>query len=60
MLRLAGEIRIKPCPECGGKGKVPCPSTVAVRTLGPGGVAALQPSTGHPIPCPQCEGKKVV
>lgn len=59
-LRLAGDIELKPCPQCKGRGVVPCPQTVAVRTLGFNAVPALQPSTGHPIPCPRCMGKKVV
>lgn len=59
-LRLAGQIELKPCPSCAGKGSIPCPMTVAVRTLGFNAVPALQPSTGHPIPCPHCQGKKLV
>ncbi|MBL4699447.1 MAG: hypothetical protein JKX70_11505 [Phycisphaerales bacterium] len=59
-LKLAGEIEIKTCPECMGLGSISCPQTVAVRTLGLNAVPALQPSTGHPIPCPTCMGKKVV
>lgn len=59
-LRLAGEMELKLCPSCAGRGSVPCPQTVAVRTLGLNAVPALQPSTGHPVPCPQCQGKKVV
>ena len=59
-LKLVGDIEIKICPECRGRGHVPCPMTVAVRTLGFNAVPSLQPSTGHPIPCPSCQGKKVV
>lgn len=59
-LRLVGDIELKPCPQCMGRGFVPCPMTVAVRTLGFNAVPSLQPSTGHPIPCPCCMGKKVV
>ncbi|MEX0876097.1 MAG: hypothetical protein WD114_01445 [Phycisphaerales bacterium] len=59
-LRLAGEIELKPCTACAGRGHIACPQTVAVRTLGFNAVPALQPSTGHPIPCPSCRGKKVV
>ena len=59
-LKLAGEIEIKVCPQCMGIGRVACPQTVAVRTLGFNAVPALQPSTGHPIPCPTCMGKKIV
>lgn len=59
-LRLVGDIELKPCPQCMGRGFVPCPMTVAVRTLGFNAVPSLQPSTGHPIPCPCCNGKKVV
>jgi len=60
MLKLATESNLMTCPECDGKGHVPCPATTAVRTMGLNGVPALQPSTGHPIPCPECNGKKVV
>ncbi len=59
-LQLVGELELKQCPYCTGRGFVPCQQTVAVRTLGFNGVAALQPSTGHPIPCPCCNGKKLV
>lgn len=59
-LRLVGDIEIKTCPQCQGIGHVPCPMTVAVRTLGFNAVPSLQPSTGHPIPCPSCNGKKIV
>jgi hypothetical protein len=51
------------CGECKGKGWVPCPKTIAVRT-GVNGFnargAVMLPSDGHPIPCPVCKGKKVV
>ncbi|MGV6814828.1 MAG: hypothetical protein ACWA5W_07465 [Phycisphaerales bacterium] len=57
-LRLVGEVELKICPECHGLGRVACPQTVAVRTIGFNGVPTLQPSTGHPIPCPSCMGKK--
>ena len=59
-LVFVGEIELKSCPECGGLGRIACPQTVAVRTIGFNGVATLQPSTGHPIPCPRCRGKKSV
>jgi DnaJ-class molecular chaperone len=63
-LKLVGtddhQVEIKSCFRCQGLGHVPCPQTVAVRTLGFNAVPALQPSTGHPIPCPTCHGKKVV
>lgn len=59
-LRLVGDVELKLCPTCFGQGHVPCPQTVAVRTLGFNAVPALQPSTGHPIPCPKCNGKKIV
>ena len=59
-LQFVGEIELKPCTHCMGKGHVPCAQTVAVRTIGLNGVAALQPSTGHPIPCPCCNGKKMI
>lgn len=59
-LKLVGEIEFKLCLHCMGKGHIPCQQTVAVRTLGFNGVAALQPSTGHPIPCPCCNGKKII
>ena len=60
MLKLVGEMELKPCPQCDGEGRIACPQTVAVRTIGFNGVATLQPSTGHPIPCPCCEGRKQV
>lgn len=64
MLRLAGgEFEWEPCGRCDGRGWVPCPPTTCVRTgvqgsnnRGP----ILTPSTGKPIPCPECDGKKVV
>ena len=59
-LKLVGDVELKTCPECDGIGSIPCPQTVAVRTLGLNAVPALQPSTGHPIPCPKCAGKKSV
>ncbi|MBO6514316.1 MAG: hypothetical protein JJ974_10165 [Phycisphaerales bacterium] len=59
-LKLVGEIEFRCCPECDGEGSIPCPATVAVRTMGLNAVPALQPSTGHPIPCPTCQGKKRV
>ena len=59
-LRLVGDIELKLCMTCLGQGHVPCPQTVAVRTLGFNAVPSLQPSTGHPIPCPNCNGKKIV
>lgn len=59
-LRLVGDIELKLCTECNGRGHVPCQQTVAVRTMGLNGVPSLQPSTGHPIPCPSCNGKKII
>ena len=59
-LRLVGDVELKMCPQCFGQGWVPCPATVATRTLGLNGVPALQPGTGHPIPCPSCAGKKQI
>ncbi|MGJ8636176.1 MAG: hypothetical protein ACSHX5_04990 [Phycisphaerales bacterium] len=59
-LKLVGEIEFQCCPECCGEGSIACPATVAVRTMGLNAVPALQPSTGHPIPCPTCQGKKQV
>ncbi len=59
-LRLTAQLELKPCPVCAGRGSIACPQTVAVRTLGFNAVPALQPSTGHPIPCPECNGKKTV
>jgi len=59
-LKLVGEIELKVCTECMGLGRVACEQTVAVRTIGFNGVPALQPSTGHPVPCPSCMGKKCV
>ena len=59
-LRFVGDIELKPCAACNGLGHVACPQTVATRTIGLNGVPTLQPSTGHPVPCPSCMGKKVV
>lgn len=59
-LKLVGEMELTECPQCGGEGRIACPQTVAVRTIGFNGVATLQPSTGHPIPCPGCHGSKQV
>lgn len=59
-LRLVGDIELKLCQECLGVGTITCPATVAVRTMGLNAVPALQPSTGHPIPCPSCNGRKMV
>lgn len=59
-LQLTDQIELVTCHQCAGVGYIPCPSTVAVRTIGFNGVASLQPSTGHPIPCPTCNGKKMV
>lgn len=59
-LRLVGDIEFTCCQECFGVGTIACPATVAVRTMGLNAVPALQPSTGHPIPCPICQGKKMV
>ena len=51
------------CDYCKGKGKIPCPPTMATRSgingcnnRGP----ILQQGTGFPIPCPKCRGKKVI
>lgn len=59
-LKLVGDIELKQCSTCTGQGYVPCPQTVAVRTMGLNAVPSLQPSTGHPIPCPSCNGTKMV
>ena len=59
-LRLMDDIELKTYPQCARRGHIPCPMTVAVRTLGFNAVPSLQPSTGHPIPCRSCQGKKVV
>ncbi|MFK7758822.1 MAG: hypothetical protein AB8C13_02615 [Phycisphaerales bacterium] len=59
-LRFVGDIELKHCTECSGQGYVPCPQTVAVRTMGLNAVPSLQPSTGHPIPCPSCMGRKMI
>ncbi len=59
MLRLTGESEIRTCPTCRGRGRVPCPRTLGVRTLN-GGMPVDVPSWGKPIPCPECKGRKVV
>ncbi len=63
MRLVGGEFELVACPRCGGRGKIPCPPTIAVRS-GIGGFNAkggiTQPGTGHPIPCPECKGKKTL
>lgn len=59
MLRLTGDMEIHTCPTCRGRGRVPCPRTLGVRTLN-GGMPVDVPSWGKPIPCPECKGRKVV
>lgn len=62
-LKLAGELALVSCPECGGLGRVPCPATIAVRTGVNGfnhGGSIQTPGYRKPIPCPVCKGKKVV
>jgi len=63
MLRLAGETSMVPCPTCNGRGRVPSPETVCVRTgVGGdnmrGGVVRMR--GWWPVPCPECKGKKIV
>lgn len=60
ILKLTEPAGLTTCPVCDGSGRIPCPQTVATRTIGFNGVPALQPSTGHPIPCPRCKGKRLV
>ena len=63
MLRLVGELDLVTCPTCRGRGRIPCPATITVRTQGWGdaGYAPFTtPSTGKPIPCPECLGKQLV
>ena len=60
MLKLSGECELVTCEWCQGKGYVPCPPTLSVRSTGANGFAYPQPSDGKPIPCPECKGKKVV
>ncbi len=57
-LRLAGEYTIKACPECNGRGRIPCPKTYG-NPSGPN-AGNWQVSSDKPIPCPNCRGKKVV
>lgn len=67
-LKLVGqeEPEFETCPRCNGRGRIPCPPRINTRT-GVGGkmliggewVPVLTPGTGHPIPCPTCNGKKV-
>lgn len=56
-LSRADGTQVRCCAECGGKGWVPCPATFAVRSTNDRG-GMKQPSTGHPIPCPSCNGSK--
>lgn len=55
---VGGQFSRTICPTCKGKGRVPCPETVSVRSWGPTG-PYIQPSTGHPIPCPECNGLRL-
>lgn len=49
------------CPECKGRGHVPCPKTFSVRSTNwRNGLPNRQPGEGKPVPCPRCLGKKVV
>lgn len=59
MLRLVGEFTIATCPTCNGSGKVPCGRHMGVRTLN-GGRPIDTPGEGRPMPCPMCNGSKVV
>lgn len=53
MLRLTGNIEYVVCDMCEGHGKVSCPETYTSE-----GMMAV--STGAPIPCPKCDGKKYI
>ena len=67
MRLVGGEMEMVECPTCKGRGKIPCPPSVNTRT-GVGGKmliagewqSVLTPGTGHPIPCPDCKGRKMV
>lgn len=62
-LRIAGDGVVETCPQCRGAGRVPQPTTFAVRTGVNGsnaGGPVKQQGTGFPIPCPLCKGAKVV
>jgi len=56
-LRLTSDPHVY-CTTCGGVGRIPCPPTFATRTVTQRG-PCLQPSTGHPIPCPTCKGARI-
>lgn len=58
-LKLTGSLELATCSTCQGKGRVPCPKTLSVRSFNLRG-AFPQPSDGKPIPCPTCKGRKVV
>lgn len=68
MLKLAGneDGGSVMCPRCEGRGRVPCPETQAVRSgvggdnLRGGTARIMCPGAGSPIPCPMCNGKKIV
>ena len=54
---------VRTCPECKGRGRVPCPPALATRSGLNGNNlrgAIMVDGTGHPIPCPKCRGSKVV
>lgn len=63
-LRMSGDqVRMIPCPECKGKGKVPCPRVMAVRShswVRGERVPVDTPGEGCPMPCPRCLGKKMI
>lgn len=63
-MKLTGSFECRVCPGCMGRKTIPCPTTSCVRSgiagVNQQGGAMLTPSSGHRIPCPQCEGKGLI
>lgn len=57
MLRLTEyDSEVVDCPNCAGKGRVPCPPRP--HPSGHGHMAGIE--TGCPVPCPGCRGAKKI
>lgn len=59
-LKLTAPFERETCPTCRGAKTVPCPRTFSTRTQSwhqGERVPQRQPGEGHPIPCPDCNGK---
>lgn len=51
-LRIAGQAEVVKCPACGGRGSVVLDDTYGVRSS--------QWVRNGRVPCPECQGKKIV